>query len=548
MNPRDMTQLPESKPVNGTGPVARLTPYYQRSLPPCNSHCPAGNNIQGALSFAQAGEFEQAWRTFMENNPLPATHGRICYHPCEGGCSRVQVDDGVSIHSIERFLGDMAIEQNWAMPKPAAPTGKKILIVGAGPSGLTAAYHLRLMGHQVEIRDASPVAGGMLQFGIPSYRLPRDILAAEIQRLQSMGITITLNHKVEDLQVEQEQGGFDAAFIAVGAHIGKQVNIPARDAGKVLDAVSFLRDTGMGESPVLGRRVAIYGGGNTAMDAARTVKRMGVDEAMIIYRRDRDHMPAHSFEADEAEKEGINIHWLRTIQTIEGSEYKVEIMELDDKGRPIPTGRYETLEVDSLILALGQDVERNMLEKIPGLEFDDWGSVCVDDSMMTGAEGIFAGGDMVPSDRTATIAVGHGKKAARHINAWLNQKTYLTTQKSPEINYDHLHLWYRTQADRQHHDALRPEQRDDFSEVVSGLTEAQVMFESGRCFSCGNCFECDGCYGACPEGAISKLGKGLGYEVNTEKCTGCQACYRQCPCHAIEMGENIKLMEVTNAH
>ncbi len=535
MNTLDMTQPPGRYPVQGTGPVVNHKPVYQNSLPPCNHTCPAGNDIQGALALAQEGRFEDAWRTFMKNNPLPATHGRICYHPCEGGCSRVHVDDGVSIHSIERFLGDMAIEQNWHMPAPKKETGKKVLVIGAGPSGLTAAYHLRLQGHTVEIREAAPIAGGMMQFGIPAYRLPREVLAAEIARIESMGISITLNHRVEDLMAEKQEGQFDAVYLAIGAHIGKQVDIPARDAGKVLDAVSFLRETGMGEKPVLGRRVAVYGGGNTAMDAARTVKRMGVDEAMIIYRRDRDHMPAHSFEADEAEAEGVNIHWLRTIQDIEGSDFKVEIMEIGDDGRPRPTGRYETLAVDSLILALGQDVERGMLDRVPGLEFDRWGSLTIDENMMTGCEGIFAGGDMVPSDRTATIAVGHGKKAARCMGDWLQGKNIREIAVKHLVDYDGLHLWYRTQADRQHEDALSPEQRNDFSEVVHGLSEAQVRFEASRCFSCGNCFECDGCFGACPEGAITKLGKGEGYQVNHDLCTGCLACYNQCPCHAIEM-------------
>ncbi|MGO0309347.1 NAD(P)-binding protein [Endozoicomonas acroporae] len=535
MNTLDMTKPPEKSSVQGTGPVVTRKPVYQNSLPPCNHTCPAGNDIQGALALAQEGRFEQAWRTFMNNNPLPATHGRICYHPCEDGCSRVQVDDGVSIHAIERFLGDMAIEQNWPMPTPKSETGKKVLVVGAGPSGLSAAYHLRLLGHTVEIREAAPIAGGMMQFGIPAYRLPRDVLAAEIARIESMGISITLNHRVEDLLAEKQEGEFDAVYLAIGAHIGKQVDIPARDAGKVLDAVSFLRETGVGEQPVLGRRVAVYGGGNTAMDAARTVKRMGVDEAMIIYRRDRDHMPAHRFEADEAEAEGVNIHWLRTIQNIEGSEFNVEIMEIGDDGRPHPTGRFETLAVDSLILALGQDVERDMLDRVPGLEFDRWGSLTVDDQMMTGCAGIFAGGDMVPSDRTATIAVGHGKKAARFMDSWLTGKKVDEITVKHLVDFDGLHLWYRTRADRQHEHALSVAQRNDFSEVVHGLSEAQVRFEASRCFSCGNCFECDGCFGACPEGAITKLGKGEGYQVNHELCTGCLACYRQCPCHAIEM-------------
>ena len=535
MNNLEMTHFPGQTPVPGTGPVVSHKPVYQNALPPCNHACPAGHDIQGVLALAQAGEFEQAWQVLMNNNPLPATHGRICYHPCEDACNRLQVDDGISIHAIERFLGDMAIRENWPMPARQPDTGKKVLVVGAGPSGLTAAYHLRRQGHSVEIRDASAAAGGMMRFGIPAYRLPREVLTAEIARIAAMGITITLNHRVADALAEKEAGQFDAVYLAIGAHIGKQVDIPARDAGKVLDAVSFLRASGMGEKPVLGRRVAIYGGGNTAMDAARSVTRMGVDEAMIIYRRDRKHMPAHPFEADEAEAEGVNIHWLRTITGIEGNEFTVEVMEVKDDGRPYPTGRFETITVDSLILALGQDIEREMLDRLPGLEFDRWGSLTIDEQMMTGCTGVFAGGDMVPCERTATIAVGHGKKAARAISRWLSGAPMIKKPSQRHINYDHLHLWYRTRADRQHEDALRPEQRNDFSEVVHGLSSAQVRFESSRCFSCGNCFECDGCYGACPEGAITKLGNGAGYQVNHERCTGCLACYRQCPCHAIEM-------------
>lgn len=535
---QDMTQAPALECGQGTGPVAIRTPHYQNFLPPCNSACPAGNDIQGTLAHVREGRFEQAWQVLMRNNPLPAAHGRICYHPCESGCNRTQVDDSVSIHSVERFLGDMAIDQNWSMPAVKAATGKRVLVIGAGPCGLSAAYHLRLMGHAVEIRDAAPIAGGMLQFGIPAYRLPRAILAAEIRRIESLGIKITLNHKVENLAAEKQAGQFDAVFVAIGAHIGRRVDIPARDAGKVLDAVSFLKDVGLGKTPVLGRRVAIYGGGNTAMDAARTARRLGAEDAMIIYRRDRDHMPAHAFEVDEAEEEGVRMHWLRTIAGIEGEQYTVEVMALGEDGRPRPTGRFETLEADALILALGQDIERSLLQEIDGIEFDDWGSVKVGDTMMTGCPGIFAGGDMVPSQRTATIAVGHGKKAARHIDAWLYGGRYLAGEKNPLISHDKLHLWYRTQANRQHSDALSPQQRDDFSEVVHGLTEAQVQFEARRCYSCGNCFECDGCYGACPEQAVIKLGKGHGYRFDPDRCTGCLACYNQCPCHAIDITDN----------
>ena len=376
----------------------------------------------------------------------------------------------------------------------------------------------------------------MIHFGIPAYRMPRDELDAEIRRIENFGVQITLNHRVEDVLAEKETGGFDAVFVAVGAHISKKIDIPNRDAGKILDAVSFLSKTKEGEPPQLGRRVAIYGGGNTAMDAARTAKRLGVDEAMIIYRRDRSSMPAHDFEADEAIEEGVRINWLRTIKEIDRSTFKVEIMELDEDGRPQPTGRFEALEADSLILALGQDTDTAFLENVPGIEFMSDHTVVVDDNMMTGHEGIFAGGDMVPSERSVTIAVGHGKHAARHIDAFLHGDTYSRGLRHPIIGFERLYLWYRTHAPQVEQERLPVvDRQQSFDEIMQNLSESDALFESGRCLSCGNCFECDGCYGACPEGAVIKLGPGKRYRFNYDICTGCAVCYEQCPCHAIEM-------------
>ena len=286
----------------------------------------------------------------------------------------------------------------------------------------------------------------------------------------------------------------------------------------------------------VGKHVVTVGGGNTAMDAARTAKRMGAEEAMIIYRRDRDNMPAHEFEADEAESEGIKINWLRTIREIDSTTFQVEVMEVDENGRPQPTGEIETLEADALVLALGQNVDTSVLKNIPGIEMSWDGVVEVGPNMMTGAEGVFAGGDMVPSDRTVTIATGHGKKAAHHIDAWLNGTTWSKEKKEPTVTFDKLHLNYLTDAQRRQQRSIAPEERtEDFREVTAGLDREEAIYESARCYSCGNCFECDGCYGACPENAIIKLGKGQGYAVRYELCTGCRACFLQCPCHAIEM-------------
>jgi NADPH-dependent glutamate synthase beta subunit-like oxidoreductase len=402
--------------ANLTGSWRTSRPVYVDRLPPCNHACPAGENIQGWLYHAESGDYETAWRTLTTDNPMPAVMGRVCYHPCENACNRAQLDEAVGINSVERFLGDVAIRNGWRFAPPQAATGKRVLVVGAGPSGLSAAYHLRRMGHAVEIHEAGPFAGGMMRFGIPKYRLPRDVLDAEINRIVDLGVGIKLNSKVDRIVESMQAGGFDAAFLAVGAHIGKRSFIPAGSAAKILDAVSLLRSMEGEEQPLLGRRVVVYGGGNTALDAARTAKRLGATEAIIVYRRTRDRMPAHDFEVEEALQEGIMMKWLSTVKRMDEGVLTVEKMQLDDKGFPQPTGEFETLETDSLVLALGQDVDLSLLDGVPGLEIKD-GVVQVAANMMTGYPGIFAGGDMVPSERTVTVAIGHGKKAARHIDA-----------------------------------------------------------------------------------------------------------------------------------
>ncbi len=519
----------------GTGPIRSRRPAYIDFFPPCNNACPAGENIQSWLALTQEGKHFEAWQKLTEDNPFPAIHGRVCYHTCEESCNRGASDTSVSIHSVERFLGDLAITEGWKFSKPKRKTQKSILVVGAGPSGLSAAYHLARLGNDVVIYEAGPIAGGMMNFGIPAYRLPRDVLKTEVARIEDLGVTIELGRKVTDLLAEKTSGNFDAVFIAIGAHIGKKTDIPARDANKILDAVTFLKDVELGRAPQIGRRVAIYGGGNTAMDAARTAKRLGAEEALIIYRRDREHMPAHDFEADEALSEGIKIHWLRTIKDLDSTSLTVEKMEIVD-GRPVPTGVLETLAADSVILALGQTTETAFLAGIPGIVFDKDGTVIVDKNMMTGHDGIFAGGDMVPSERTVTVATGHGKKAARNIDAWLSGRSFVKAPNNPSVSAEQLSVWYRTDALPKQQEHIEPEIAiSGFDEIVGGLSMDEAVYEAQRCYSCGNCFECDGCFGACPERAIIKLGAGLRYKINYNLCTGCGVCYEQCPCHAIDM-------------
>lgn len=535
--PFAITLNPGTSLANQTGSWRTERPLYLDRLPPCNNACPAGENIQKWLGFAEEGDYAGAWQSLIADNPLPGVMGRACYHPCETSCNRAALDEPVSIHAVERFLGDFAIQNGLKPDIVASPSGKRVLVVGAGPSGLSAAFHLTRLGHQVTIREAGPMAGGMMRFGIPKYRLPRDILDAEIQRILDMGVTLELNTKVDDIEAAFSDDGFDAVFVAVGAHLAKKTDIPAHAAGKILDAVSVLREMETGATPPqLGRRVVVYGAGNTAMDVARTAKRLGAEEAMVVYRRTRKEMPAHEFEAHEAEEEGVMIHWLRTIKQIDETTFTVEKMRLDDEGRPQPTGEFETLEADTLILALGQDVDTGFLEVVPGVEIARDGVVQVTPQMMTGREGLFAGGDMVPSERTVTVAVGHGKKAARNIDGWLRGARYEKPPKHELAGPETLNTWYYDDAPQRVQGQLNLVRRQSsFDEVLLGFNEDNALFEARRCLSCGNCFECDNCYGICPDNAVVKLGPGNRFRFDYDYCKGCGICVAECPCGAIKM-------------
>jgi 2-oxoacid:acceptor oxidoreductase delta subunit (pyruvate/2-ketoisovalerate family) len=521
--------------ANHTGSWRTERPVYVDRLPPCNATCPAGENIQGWLYYAESGDYEQAWRTLVQDNPLPAVMGRVCYHSCESACNRGRLDQPVAIHAVERFLGDLGISKQWQLPRAKTRSGKRVLVVGAGPSGLSAAYHLTLLGHDVVIREAGPVAGGMMRFGIPKYRLPRAVLDAEIRRILDLGVKLELNTKVEHLADAMANGAFDGAFLAVGAHIAKRTYIPAGTAAKVLDAVSLLRSMEGEGRPMLGRRVVVYGGGNTALDVARTAKRLGAEEAIIVYRRTRERMPAHDFEVEEALQEGILIKWLSTIKRAGESDLTVEKMVLDAAGFPQPTGEFETIEADCLVLALGQDVDLSLLDGIPDLVLTD-GVVQVDRNMMTGHPGIFAGGDMVPAERNVTVAIGHGKKAARNVDAWLRSTRYEPPGKHEVAEFEKLNTWYYTDAPQSVQPTLDLVRRQStFDEVQGGLTEANALYEARRCLSCGNCFECDNCYGVCPDNAVIKLGPGQRFRINYDYCKGCGMCAAECPCGAIQM-------------
>jgi NADPH-dependent glutamate synthase beta subunit-like oxidoreductase len=544
--------------ANRTGDWRTERPVYVRKLPPCNHGCPAGEDIQGWLSDAETGGegYERAWRLLVQSNPFPAVMGRVCYHPCETVCNRVQLDEAVGINAVERFLGDEAIRQGWQLPEPHAATGKRVLVVGSGPSGLSTAYQLALCGHHVSVREQAAKPGGMMRYGIPAYRLPREILDAEIDRILALGVELECGARVGDLRAAMHEGGYDAVFLAVGAQVARHTEIPGGTAGHIIDAISMLHGLEEGERPQLGRRVVVYGGGNTALDAARSAARLGAADTVgasgvqdapraepispaeptIIYRRARERMPVQPEELEQAEQEGISFRWLSTIAGADGERLRVERMRLDASGFPRPTGEYQDLDADTIILAVGQNADLSLLARIPEAKIED-GVAQIDERMMTGARGVFAGGDMVPAERNVAVAIGHGRRAARCIDGFLCEVAVRPEPAAELADFEQINPWYYSDAPRTVRPMLEDIRRQStFEEVVKGLDESHALFEARRCLSCGNCFSCDNCFGVCPDNAVMKPGgDGARYAFDLDYCKGCGVCATECPCGAIEM-------------
>jgi NADPH-dependent glutamate synthase beta subunit-like oxidoreductase len=341
-------------------------------------------------------------------------------------------------------------------------------------------------------------------------------------------------------------GGFDAALLAMGAQLSHRAYIPAGQSARILDALEVLGNVADGERPQLGRTVIVYGGGNTAMDVARTARRLGAEDAIIVYRRTKAQMPANEIELEEALAEGVRIHWLRTISQVDGTTLTIEKMQLDEDGKPQPTGEYEELSGDAVVLALGQDVDRELLNTLPGLALSD-GVVVVGPDLMTDVPGVFAGGDLAPSPRSVTVAVGHGKAVARSIDAWLSrQPAPVVDETAAPVPFEQLNPWYYSDAPHAMRPRLEVGRRvADFGEVVGGLDEDTALYEARRCMSCGNCFACDNCFGVCPDNAVLKIDDDTlgsqaplgahGYAIDYDYCKGCGLCAAECPCGAIVM-------------
>ena len=521
--------------ADGTGPLRKQRPLYVDFMPPCNSACPAGENIQAWMNEAQAGNYFEAFQIIAADNPFPAVMGRVCVKPCETGCNRTHIDTTVNIHAVERYIGDEAIKQKWPIQFVAYTSHKRVLIIGGGPSGLSAAYHLTRMGHEVELYEAGNHLGGLLWTGVPQYRLPKEILDFEIDRIIRAGVKIKLNYKVKDVLAEKEAGRFDAVYLAIGAQLIHAEDFEKDDSVYITDAFSFFNEINSTTSPYIRKKVVVYGGGKLALYLARIIKRFD-SEVSVYFLGDKKLMPANDYETEDAMAEGVDVQLLRSIIHVKENKLRLEKMKVE-KGKAVGTGEFETVDADVLIVANRQETDSGFLQSVKGIIINDDGAVNIDSQRMTGYSGIFAGGDMLPGEtKSATIAIGHGKKASKYIDAFLKSKTFQKPEKHPTAGYRKLHMWYKTEAPQKEQIKIAPQIANKyFVEVAAGLSEKEARYEAQRCLSCGNCFECDGCFGACPEDAIIKLGAGNRYKFNYDACTGCAVCYEQCPCHAIEM-------------
>lgn len=539
-----------------TGTWKYVQPLYEDKLAACSHLCPAGNDISKAMDLVARGDIAAAARLWRAGNPLASTLGRVCPHPCESECNRRQFGGAIAIHMLERFLGDSSLDESF-LPERAKPTGKRVAVVGAGPAGISAAYNLALAGHEVEVFDDKPKPGGFLRTGIPDYRLPKDILDRELALVESLGVRFTCSMRVgEDITLDGLKESFDAVIVAVGFHRSRPLAVPGEDHPHVHNGVALLERILAGERPALPSPLAVVGGGNTAIDVARSLLRLGV-EPVIVYRRSRLEMPAIPGEVDEAEKEGVPFHFLTAPKqvVIEGDRItaleclKMRLGEPDESGRrrPLPVeGSEFRLPVAGVVTAIGESAD---LELLPEAARDGW-RVAADERFATPVDTVFAAGDAAFGEGTVTAAVGGGRRVAAVVDRRLSGRELPPAAPSLQklwrrpvdagrpVYVDQLNPAYFTESPRPEISELDPTlRRSSFDEVVEGFTDEQAVHEARRCLVCGTCNECCNCLFFCPDVAIHKRNGAVGFEIDTEHCKGCGICVEECPRSALTLVE-----------
>ncbi len=556
---------------NKTGSWRYLRPRYVSRTPPCNEACPAGNDIEGFMVLTREGKLREAYELIKEENPFPGICGRVCFHPCEASCNRKEYDEPLAIHEVERFLADSQLHSKRGHHGPRRKRKENIAVIGAGPAGLTCAYHLSRWGYGVTVFEAESSPGGILRHAIPEYRLPRAIVEREISDIQSSGVEIRTNARIgKDLGFESLQS-FQAVFIGTGAHQERGLNIEGEHWGGVFSGLSMLRAIRDGRSVSLGKTVSVVGGGNAAIDVARSALRLGAETVKIFYRRSREEMPAFPEEVEEALREGIQIHFLVSPVKIIGDGTKASGMECvemrlgdpDESGRRTPIAiegsRFEVLS-DSIVTAVGESPDLAFLPS--GIPMHG-GRIEINEMGLVHPRGYFAGGDAALGERTVAVAIGSGKKAALAIHEYLEGKVPSTTFQTvqvgekgsvslrkilhppegapnpPVITFQEIHTDYFEHRPRIQAPGLPlEERRRNFREIHGGLTKEEAEEEAGRCFNCGTCNHCDNCWTFCPDMAVKK--KKDRYEIDYDYCKGCGICFEECPRGAVLLEEEAR--------
>jgi len=521
---------------NKTGSWRNVRPLYDPKTSPCIAGCPAETNIQGYIKLMQQKEYEEAVRLLWEKNPMPSVCGRVCFHPCTEKCARGGIEEPLNIPAIERFLGDWAIENGVTeTPENEAPRDATIAVVGGGPGGLSFAYFMAKKGYPVTIYEAKEELGGVLRYGIPEYRLPKDILDKEIGRILELGIKVKTGQDVGENVSVEEIGRHSASFLAIGLQKSRRLGLDGEDAKGVMTGLTFLKSINAGSPVSIGKRALVIGGGNTAMDVARSAIRLGA-EVEVVYRRTRDEMPAIKDEVEEAAAEGAKLTLLAAPVAIlvENGKFKgirvqrMELGEPDESGRkrpvPIRGSEYEIMG-DSLLVAAGELSNAQAFEKMVKTTN---GLIVTDDIGHTTHERIFAGGDVVTGAATVIEAIARGRKAAKYVHARLTGVIVELEREKKVISMSDINEAYFTPT-RQVATSHVPLEgmRNRFAEVKQRFTDEEAREEIERCMSCGVCNACDICWMFCPDAAISRQ-DGV-YTINYDYCKGCLICQHECP-------------------
>lgn len=528
-----------------TGTWRSAMPAYHTSPSPCLNACPVDGRIAEWIHQLLEGDVHGAWTTLVDNNPFPSIAGRICHHPCEAACNRQHHDETVGICSLERYVGDRALAEGWAFPKPAENRTESVAVVGGGPAGLSAAYQLRRLGFKVTLYEARGELGGLLRHGIPAYRLDKAILDAEIGRILDLGVEVVTNAEIEDADaLEALRADHHAVYLATGATRSKVLPVLDYARPYVVDSADFLAATNAGKGCDLGRRILVIGGGSAAMDVARTARRLGREVTVLALER-QDQLPAQDVEVVEAREEGVEFVTGAMLQSVEETKdglalacVKVAFRPGPERGAftvaPVAGGDF-ALSADAIIPSIGQDADLARWDAL--LESAD-PVLRTDAAWRTSAPGIFAGGDVASMDRFVTRAIGMGKEAAREIALSLAPETARpVAADAPEVGIQNISTaYYPPVARHRQADAAVAERLAGFDEVQTGLDATAAAAEAARCFSCGTCIYCDNCYLYCPDMAITKLERG--YAVKSDYCKGCGLCVAECPTGSISMRED----------